>query len=801
VKVAGMCEGLTSSITQLSRPRLSMDVPPLVDPVLSCTEREDEFIWNLYFPERTMIVSGSDADSWCRSVQLAWRPILQGDEQALQRCEKVGILDLDLNDICNACPDSCDLRQKILGKPAETLPLLGWIAHTMFFRRMSTCIHIRLYGIERTQLKKLKSNVIDKLVCVRGAVVRVSSVRPLLKSAAFSCSKCGWVVRVHFTEGKFASPSNCGGDGCRAKKFTMLASTVTTVDVQTVRLQECGEEMKDPGRIPRSLECEMTEDLVDTCLPGDIVTVVGIVRVAVAPSEQGGMKSSSAGTASLYLLYLSAVSVSSSTLMNDVASSSLSSSFSSEERDWRAMIHLAALPQLFRLLVHSLCPTIAGNSLIKMGLLLALLGGSESRRHLQPSSSSSAGDAVTVRRDIHVLVVGDPGLGKSQLLRAAAAVSPRGVYVCGNTTSTAGLTVSVTREAGTGDFTLEAGALVLSDRGICVIDEFDKMGCEHAALLEVMEQQSISIAKAGIVCSLPARTAVVAAANPVGGTWQKHKSVAENLRFPPALLSRFDIVFLVLDKPNEAMDALLSAHVMKLHRAEKGVNARNGNLGLGRSSPTIDIAAMTTGNTSEEALSLESRLNVSAKDAAEIDSIPHALLRKYVTYARKYCHPILSPSAQHSLKAFFLELRENRDKHHGGMPITTRQLESIIRLAEARAKAELSEEVTGQHANDVIELVRYSMKSLYADDDGIAMFSNRGRKNAGGGSSGSVARTFLAGIQRSASQLSKILFSVTELQEVARQCGVPQTSFYEVLDTLNQQSFLLKKGPRFYELQ
>jgi len=196
-------------------------------------------------------------------------------------------------------------------------------------------------------------------------------------------------------------------------------------------------------------------------------------------------------------------------------------------------------PELLRALVNSVCPAIFGHELVKTGLLLGLVGGCQ--RYVNDPNR------IAVRGDPHVLVVGDPGLGKSQMLQAISSIAPRGVYVCGNTTTTAGLTVTLHKDGSSGDYALEAGALVLGDQGCCCIDEFDKMGTQHAALLEAMEQQCISIAKAGIVCSLPARTSIIAAANPIGGHYDKSRTVSENLKMNPALLSRFDLVFILVD--------------------------------------------------------------------------------------------------------------------------------------------------------------------------------------------------------------------------------------------------------------
>lgn len=197
---------------------------------------------------------------------------------------------------------------------------------------------------------------------------------------------------------------------------------------------------------------------------------------------------------------------------------------------------------VFHLIVNSLCPAIYGHEMVKAGLVLGLFGGTQ--------KYADDHDRIAIRGDPHILMVGDPGLGKSQLLQACAHVSPRGVYVCGNNSTTTGLTVTIIKDSNN-DNSLEAGALVLSDQGCCCIDEFDKMGNQQQALLEAMEQQTVSIAKAGLLCSLPARASVLAAANPICGHYDKSKTVSENLKFSSAILSRFDLVFILLDKADE----------------------------------------------------------------------------------------------------------------------------------------------------------------------------------------------------------------------------------------------------------
>jgi DNA helicase MCM8 len=328
---------------------------------------------------------------------------------------------------------------------------------------------------------------------------------------------------------------------------------------------------------------------------------------------------------------------------------------------------------------------------VKAGLLLSLFGGAPKER-IGGASTTTAG-TVAIRRDVHCLVVGDPGLGKSQMLKAMCNIAPRGVYVCGNTTTTAGLTVTVVREA-SGDFALEAGALVLGDRGVCCIDEFDKMGADHGALLEAMEQQSVSVAKAGLLCNLSARTTVIAAANPVGGHYDRSKTVCENLKIALPLLSRFDLVFILLDSPDEDRDRFISEHVMAMFGMRSTERQRTRGGGVGAAADPYharkDIPSSLIGRMRERTVS---------------DPLPPSLFRQYIAYARAHVHPELSEGAKRVLQEFYLTLRKGAHEQAADTtPITTRQLESLIRLSEARARAVMRTVVTEDDARDVIEI-------------------------------------------------------------------------------------------------
>uniref|UniRef100_A0A671V2L0 DNA helicase MCM8 n=1 Tax=Sparus aurata TaxID=8175 RepID=A0A671V2L0_SPAAU len=429
--------------------------------------------------------------------------------------------------------------------------------------------------------------------------------------------------------------------------------------------------------------------------------------------------------------------------------------------------------------VDSLCPVIYGHLLVKAALALALFGGRQ--KHTDKNS-------VPVRGDPHILIVGDPGLGKSQMLQAVCNVAPRGIYVCGNSTSTTGLTVSLSRDSGTGDYALEAGALVLADQGVCCIDEFDKLGNQQQALLEAMEQQTVSLAKAGIVSSLPARASVLAAANPIGGHYNRGKTVSENLKMGSALLSRFDVVFLLLDIPDESHDRRLSEHVM----ANRAGGGRTSSAMVTRTNSELETSILLD----HSDMPLSERLQIPADES--VDAIPACLLRKYISYARQYVHPTLSPEAAQSIQEFYLSLRSQAHTADS-TPITTRQLESLIRLTEARARLDLREKATKGDAEDVVEIMKHSLADTYSDGLGNLDF---GRSQLGAGmSQRSAAKRLVNALHSHAQRTNQMQFDLQTLRSVAERMNIKVMDFEGLVSSLNEQGFLLKKGPKLYQLQ
>ena len=327
------------------------------------------------------------------------------------------------------------------------------------------------------------------------------------------------------------------------------------------------------------------------------------------------------------------------------------------------IIELSKDPAIYEKLISSMVPSIYGYEKIKEALLLQLLGGVHKKRT----------DGSTSRGDIHMLLVGDPGSGKSAMLKRVSSIAPKGRYVAGKGSTGAGLTAAVVKDEFLGGWSLEAGALVLSNNGVVAIDEMDKMGEEdRAAMHEALEQQSVSIAKANIQATLSAKTTVLAAANPKFGRFDPHGIIAEQIDMPPTLINRFDLIFPIKDLPDTSNDEKLARHILRLHQ-------------------NADISE---------------------------SEVPTQLLKKYIAYARQTSFPVIIESAFNEIKDFYVQMRNREvvdEKASRSIPISARQLEALVRLAEAHAKVRLSKEVTRKDARKAIELLTYCLLQVGLD--------------------------------------------------------------------------------------
>lgn len=506
----------------------------------------------------------------------------------------------------------------------------------------------------RIPIRKVRAIHLSRLIAVEGVVTKISPVKQLLSVALFKCKECGEEISVpQFGEG-LEKPSvcpACQGEGRRKGDFELLSEKSSFIDWQRFVLQERPEELPS-GQLPRSIDVVATHDLVDVARPGDRAIVTGVLTVVPEKSIRGQPP--------LFQMYLEANNI-------EVASKEALDVEITPE-DEKKILELSRRTDIRELLVNSIAPSIYGYKEIKKAVALLLFGGVPK---LHP-------DGVRVRGDVHVLLIGDPGTAKSQILRYVATIAPRGVYTSGKGSTAAGLTAAVVREKASGDFFLEAGALVLADGGIACIDEFDKMDPkDRVSIHEAMEQQTVSIAKAGIVATLNARASILAAANPAFGRYLQGRPVTENIDLPATILSRFDLIFVITDVPNVERDKALAEYVLDFHRQYY-----------------------------PESLEY---------------TIPRELLKKYIAFARKYVKPRLTDEAKAKLVNFYVEMRSRSQSADSPIAITPRQLEALVRLAEAHARMALSEVVTERDADAAIELMMAFLKSVGYDVESKAI--------------------------------------------------------------------------------
>ena len=531
-------------------------------------------------------------------------------------------------------------------------------------------LHFRITNLPETNqiiIRHIRASHLGLMMAVDGLVKKRTEVRPKLQIGAFQCVKCGAVLRIEQEEDILKEPSECYEDqgGCgRVSSFKLLPNLSQFIDSQKIEIQENPEGLRG-GAQPEKISVFLEDDLVGEIAPGDRVTVNGILHSM--QRRRGTFKLTS------FDKTMEAISVESQELAFEEVEVSA--------EDEKKILEISRDPKVYDLMKSSIAPTIYGMDVEKEALVLQLFGGLA--KHMP--------DGTRIRGDIHALFVGDPGTAKSQLLNYMSKLAPRSVYASGKASTAAGLTAAAVRdEFGEGQWTLEAGALVLADMGLACIDEIDKMADQdRSSLHQAMEQQEISVAKAGINATLKSRCALLAAANPKLGRFDEFLPIPEQINMPPALLSRFDLIFSILDKPNRETDTNLATHILNTHKAGEVME---------------NISHMKK---SKHYKKDQERLIKNVMPTFEPE-----FLRKYIAYAKRTIFPVMTDEALDILKNYYVDFRNSSEDT---VTFTPRQLEAFVRLAEASAKIRLSQEVTIDDSKRAIYIIDQYLRRVGMD--------------------------------------------------------------------------------------
>jgi DNA replication licensing factor MCM3 len=563
------------------------------------------------------------------------------------------------------------------------------------------CAWAGSFGLNACNPRTLSSHLLNYMVSIEGIVTRTSLIRPkVVKSVHYNETKDMFHFREYqdqtMTNGVTTSSVYPREDDDGNPLITEYGFC-TYRDHQTISIQEMPERAP-AGQLPRGVDAILDDDLVDSVKPGDRVQLVGIYRTL-------GNRNTNHNSALFKTMILTNnVVLLSSKSGGGVATATIT------DTDIRNINKVAKKKNLLELLSQSLAPSIYGHDYVKKAILLMLLGGME--KNLE--------NGTHLRGDINILMVGDPSTAKSQLLRFVLNTAPLAIATTGRGSSGVGLTAAVTSDKETGERRLEAGAMVMADRGVVCIDEFDKMSdVDRVAIHEVMEQQTVTIAKAGIHTSLNARCSVVAAANPIFGQYDPHKDPHKNIALPDSLLSRFDLLFVVTDDIEDTRDRHVSEHVLRMHRyrqpgTEEGAPVREqGTQSLGVSVSNQNETQGPTDVYQKYDAMLHSGVTITSGRGAnkkpEILSIP--FMKKYIQYAKTRIKPLLTQEASDRIADIYVGLRndEMEGNQRRTSPLTVRTLETIIRLATAHAKSRLSSRVEERDAIAAEGILRFAL--------------------------------------------------------------------------------------------
>lgn len=514
--------------------------------------------------------------------------------------------------------------------------------------------HVRFFNLPSSDLliQDISSKNIGELVSFKGVATKRGPVLHKVKVAIYKCQMCDASIKIPITKNNVI-PQAC--PECKRRSLKLDEENSYFVDIQEVEVQELLERL--PGGSPAAtIDLWVEDDLVNKITPGENIEITGIMRLIPTTKYRTAQNDKN----QIYTRYIETIHVKKT--QKDFEEIEMT------PEDENKIKELSTDPRLYEKIRESIAQGIYGHNEVKEALMLQLFGGTKDK--FMPGGAP-------IRNDIHILLIGDPGSAKTRFLQYVNDIAPKGIFVSGKSVTGVGLTASAEKdERGSGGWTLKAGALVIASGGIAAIDEFDKIDeVERAAMHEVMESQRVSVAKAGMVAQFKAKTAILAAANPKYGRFDPNQLPGKQFDIPPTILSRFDLIFPIIDVLDEVKDAALAEYVLKSHQAG-----------------------------TEYSENQETNPNI----------IPKALLRKYISYARQHIRPKLTDKAMKKIKDFYVELRK-LGKIEGAVPITPRQIEGLVRLSEASAKIRLSESVEEEDAERAIRLTQYVLEKVSKD--------------------------------------------------------------------------------------